>query len=300
MTTGNKEQGSPLGQNNQSDQPIAEHFEPQNELYQNNLRQVGGAFSLDGKTALITGAASGIGYRTACTLASAGATIIALDRSASGLDALVVELMQNNHVIHTIACDVSDHSSVKTAIDKIWPDFPIDILVNSAGIAHIGSLTQTDEADLDRLYEVNIKGIYNTTFHLVPRMADRHFGVIVNLASVAAHVGIKDRFAYSMTKSAVHSMSLSIARDYIASGIRCNCISPGRVHTAFVDGYLDQHFSDRRAETFAKLAASQPMGRMAQPSEIAALIHYLVSDEAAFISGCDFPIDGGLIHLNTP
>jgi 2-keto-3-deoxy-L-fuconate dehydrogenase len=174
----------------------------------------------------------------------------------------------------------------------------IDMLINNAGIAHIGNIEQTSEADLDRLYKVNVKGVYNTTLACIKAMKERKNGVIINLASVASSVGIADRFAYSMSKGAVLTMTYSIARDYVKHGIRCNCIAPGRVHTPFVDNFLDKNYPDNRAEMFEKLSKSQPMGRMGHADEIAALIAYLCSDEAAFITGSNFPIDGGFVTLN--
>ena len=124
-------------------------------------------------------------------------------------------------------------------------------------------------------------------------------GVIINMSSIAAQVGLTDRFAYSMSKGAVYAMTLSVARDYLQAGIRCNCISPARVHTPFVDGFISKNYPGKEEEMFKKLSASQPIGRMGTVEEIAALILYLSSDEAAFITGCDYPVDGGFIHLNT-
>lgn len=174
-----------------------------------------------------------------------------------------------------------------------------DILVNNAGIAHIGSAETTSEADFDRILNVNVKGVYNVLFAALPLMKKRGSGVIINMSSVAAHMGLTDRFAYSMSKGAVHAMSLSVAKDFLKDGIRCNTISPARVHTPFVDGFLAKNYAGREAEMFQKLSASQPIGRMAKPEEVAALALFLCSDEAAFITGCDYPIDGGFIKLNT-
>jgi 2-keto-3-deoxy-L-fuconate dehydrogenase len=171
-------------------------------------------------------------------------------------------------------------------------------LVNCAGIAHVGKLEQTTEADLDRIYAVNVKGTYNTMLAVIEQMKQQHQGVILNVASIASSVGIPDRFAYSMSKGAVLTMTYSVAKDYIANGIRCNCISPARVHTPFVDGFLAKNYPGREAEMFEKLSQTQPIGRMAKPIEIAQLALYLCSDAAGFITGTDYPIDGGFIKLN--
>jgi NAD(P)-dependent dehydrogenase (short-subunit alcohol dehydrogenase family) len=174
----------------------------------------------------------------------------------------------------------------------------LDILVNSAGISHIGTVESTSEDDMDRLYKVNVKGVYNCIHAAVPLMKKAGGGVILNMCSIAATIGIPDRFAYSMTKGAVYSMTLSVAKDYLKDKIRCNCISPARVHTPFVDGFLKKNYPGREQEMFEKLSKTQPIGRMARPEEIAGLVLYLVSDEAAFITGCDYPIDGGFTKLN--
>jgi NAD(P)-dependent dehydrogenase (short-subunit alcohol dehydrogenase family) len=151
---------------------------------------------------------------------------------------------------------------------------------------------------MDRLYQVNIKGVYNALHASIPLMQQQGGGVIVNMCSIAALVGLQDRFAYSMTKGAVYAMTLSVARDYLADNIRCNSISPARVHTPFVDGFLAKNYPGKEKEMFEKLSKSQPIGRMAKPEEIAALVLFLASGEAAFITGTDYPIDGGFLKLN--
>jgi len=171
----------------------------------------------------------------------------------------------------------------------------IDILINNAGIGFVGNIENTTEADLDRLYNVNVKGIYNCIKAAIPYFKEKNKGVIINMASIASSVGIADRFAYSMTKGAVLTMTYSIAKDYLAHNIRCNCISPARVHTAFVDGFIAKNYPGREQEMFENLSKTQPIGRMGQPQEVANLALYLCSDEAAFITGTDFPIDGGFI-----
>ena len=167
------------------------------------------------------------------------------------------------------------------------------------GIAHIGKADTTLEADFDRVINVNVKGVYNCVYAAIPLLRKLGGGVILNMASIAATLGLPDRFAYSTAKGAVISMTLSVARDYIGENIRCNSISPARVHTPFVDGFIAKNYAGKEKEMFEKLSKSQPIGRMAQPTEIAALALYLCSEEASFITGCDYPIDGGFVKLNT-
>ena len=250
-------------------------------------------FSLTGKTAVITGGASGIGFATAQAMIQAGAQVILLDIHAEALATAVATLGGNSR---GIPVDVTQQAKVIDIFEKIEK---VDILVNSAGVSHIGKAHTTPESDFDRLVQVNIKGVYNLLFAVLPIMQKQKSGVVLNISSVAAHAGLADRFAYSMTKGAVHAMTLSVAKDYLTEGIRCNSVSPGRVHTAFVDGYLKQHYPGQEAEMFEKLAKTQPIGRMGKPDEIAHLLVYLASEEASFITGTDFPIDGGLLTLNT-
>jgi 2-keto-3-deoxy-L-fuconate dehydrogenase len=194
--------------------------------------------------------------------------------------------------------------SVQSEVDKVISGIVqahgrIDILVNSAGIAQVANLENTSESDLDKIYQVNIKGTYNTMHAAVPFMKTQKKGVILNLASVAGSLAISDRFAYSMSKGAVISMTFSVAKDFIKDGIRCNCISPGRVHTPFVDNFIKANYPGKEAEMFEKLSKTQPIGRMATPDEIAYFALYLCSDEASFVTGTDYPIDGGTIKLNS-
>lgn len=252
-------------------------------------------FRLDGKTAAVTGAASGIGKATALVLARQGAEVVVVDVNQAAAEAAAEEIKSGGGKARPVVCDVTDEKSVAAALNSINR---LDILVNSAGISHIGNLETTTAADFDRLYSVNVKGVFLCMQAAVRRMKEQGSGVIINLASIANHVGLADRFAYSMTKGAVHAMTLSVAKDYIDAGIRCNSISPARVHTPFVDGFLQKNYPGREEEMFRKLSHSQPIGRMARPDEVAALILYLSSDEASFITGMDYPIDGGVIHLN--
>ena len=252
-------------------------------------------FQLNEKIAVITGGGSGIGKATALLFAKQGAEVHVMDLNEEACNTTVRAIQENNGKAIAQVCDVADQQQVKEVFNKIGK---VDILVNSAGISHIGNVLNTTEADFDRLYNVNVKGVYNCLQAAVSIMKQNKAGVILNLASVAGIIGLTDRFAYSMTKGAVYSMTLSVARDYIHEGIRCNCISPGRVHTPFVDGYIKKNYQGREDEMFEKLSKAQPIGRMAQPEEIAYLILYLCSDEAAFATGCDYPIDGGAIKLN--
>ena len=256
-------------------------------------------FRLDNKTAVITGGGSGIGKAIAILFAHRGADVYILDMNEEGGKSVALEIMQAGFIGVFKKCNVSVQAEVRNSVQSIARDAGgIHILVNNAGIAHVGNLEKTDEADFDKLTEVNIKGVYNCLHEIIPVMK-KTGGVVVNMASVASSVGIPDRFAYSMTKGAVIGMTLSVAKDYIKEGIRCNSISPGRVHTPFVDGFIAKNYPGKEKEMFEKLSQTQPIGRMAQPEEVANLALYLCSDEAAFITGCDYPIDGGFIKLNT-
>lgn len=251
-------------------------------------------FRLDQKRAVITGGASGIGGAIAEVFTGAGALVTVLDLDAEKSAAAASALGPN---AKGIACDVSDEHSVANAFAKIHADGGCDILVNSAGIAHIAPLATCEPSDFDRLFRVNVRGAYLCMKAAIELMQPAKSGVILNLASIAATTGLPDRFAYSMTKGAVLSMTLSVARDYIADNIRCNCISPARVHTPFVDGFVSRTYPGREAEMMEKLSKSQPIGRMGTPAEIALLALYLCSPASSFVTGVDYPIDGGFINL---
>ena len=243
------------------------------------------AFRLDNQRAIVTGSASGIGRAIAALFSEAGAQVVRLDLNAFSTDPT------------SIACDVSDETSVNAAFTTIAADGPIDILVNSAGVSHIGTVLSTTPADFDRLFRVNVRGTYLSMAAAARTMTQQKSGIILNLASIAATAGLADRFAYSMTKGAVLSMTLSAARDLLAHNIRVNCISPARVHTPFVDDYVAKNYPGREAETMKALSASQPIGRMGTPDEVATLALYLCSPAASFITGADMPIDGGFQNL---
>jgi 2-keto-3-deoxy-L-fuconate dehydrogenase len=255
-------------------------------------------FRLDGKVAIVTGGGSGIGKAIALVFAQQGAQVYILDKDEKGATAVVDEINALKAHARFYPCNVASQQEVKSIIDQIASEAGgIHILINNAGIAHIGKVETTTEEDFDRLIGVNVKGVYNCLKAVIPHMKNTG-GAILNMASIASTIGLPDRFAYSMTKGAVVGMTLSVAKDYIAHNIRCNCISPARVHTPFVDGFLAKNYPGKEAEMFEKLSKTQPIGRMAQPEEIAHLVLYLCSDEASFITGCDYPIDGGFIKLN--
>ncbi len=252
-------------------------------------------FSLKNKTAIITGAASGIGKAVAILFAKQSALVHLLDMNEDALAVAVEEINDagGNATAHKVHVDIQQE--IKAAFEKIAV---ADILVNCAGISNIGKADTTSEEDFDKVYKVNVKGMYNCLHIAIPLMKKNNGGVILNMASIASSVGIPDRFAYSMSKGAVVGMTLSVARDYLNDDIRCNSISPARVHTPFVDNFLAKTYPGQEKEMFEKLSKTQPIGRMATPEEIAHLVLYLCSDEASFITGCDYPIDGGFIKLN--
>lgn len=252
-------------------------------------------FSLKNKVAVITGGGSGIGKAIAKLFAKQGAIVHIVELNANAAQEAIAEIQAEGGEAFAHSADVTRQQQVADTFAKIGR---IDILVNNAGIAHVGNVEKTAESDFDRVYNVNVKGAYNCFYAAIPAMKAQGGGVVLNMASIASWVGITDRFAYSMSKGAIHAMSMSIARDYLPHNIRSNSISPARVHTPFVDGFIGKNYPGQEAQMFEKLSASQPIGRMAKPEEVAALALYLCSDEASFITGCDYPIDGGFIKLN--
>lgn len=232
--------------------------------------------ALEGKIAVVTGGASGIGEAVVDRFRAEGATAVVVD---------VDEAADHR-------CDVTDAGAVHATFDAIAAAHGrIDVLVTSAGIAHVGTLETTTPDDFDRVYGVNVKGVYLSMQAAVPHMGEG--SAICNLASIASVVGIPDRFAYSMSKGAVLTMTLSAATDLVDRGIRVNCISPARVHTPFVDRFIADNYPGRETEMFDNLAATQPIGRMGRPDEIAGLAVWLCSDAASFVTGSNHLIDGG-------
>lgn len=253
-------------------------------------------FSLKGKSAVVTGGGSGIGNAIAVQFAASGATVHIIELNAEAAQNTVKQITEAGGTAYAHGCDVSNQQQVLDTINAIGT---VNILVNNAGIAHVGNLEKTTEDDFTKIFNVNVKGAYNCLYAVVPLMKANGGGVILNMASIAALVGLNDRFAYSMSKGAMYAMTLSVAKDYLNDNIRCNSISPARVHTPFVDGFIAKNYPDNKEEIFEKLSKSQPIGRMGAPAEIAALALYLCSDEAGFITGNDYPIDGGFVKLNS-
>src|SRR5690349_9980871 len=254
-------------------------------------------FDLTGKNAIVTGGGSGIGRAVCLLFAKQGAIVHVVDVNEAQAKETVQLITDADGEAYVRVCDVTQQQQV---IDLYKQIGIIHILINNAGVSHIGKADTTNEEDFDKIFRVNVKGIYNSLFAAIPLMKQHGGGVILNMSSVAAVVGLPDRFAYSMSKGAVYAMTMSVAKDYINDNIRCNCISPGRVHTPFVDGFLAKNYPGKEKEMFEKLSKTQPIGRMAKPEEIANLILYLCSDEAGFITGSDYNIDGGFIKLNNP
>lgn len=257
-------------------------------------------FSLSDKTAVITGAGKGIGRSIALLFARRGADLHILDMDEQAGEKTTEDIVEAGGKAFFYKTDVADQHQVLETFDRICEHKEkLDILVNNAGIAHVGNLEETTEEDFDRIYSVNVKGVYNCALAGVTKMKQSGGGVILNMASVAAMIGIDDRFAYSTSKGAVLAMTYTIAKDYIEYNIRCNAISPARVHTPFVDGFIKQNYPDRVDEMFENLSQTQPIGRMGKPEEIASLALFLCSDEASFITGSNYPIDGGFTSLKT-
>lgn len=254
-------------------------------------------FNLKDKIAIVTGGGSGIGRAISITLAAHGAKVHIFELKAESASEVVKEIEDSGGSAIAHECNVANHNDVNEKVSAIGSEGSIEILINNAGIAHIGDVEHTSEADFDKVYNVNVKGVYNCIYSAIPYMKEKG-GIILNMASIAATVGIKNRFAYSMSKGAALTMMYSVAKDYLAYNIRCNSISPARIHTPFVDGYLKNNFPENLEEKFKELSETQPIGRMGKPQEVADLALYLCSDEASFITGTDFPIDGGFIRLN--
>ena len=247
-------------------------------------------FRLEGRHALVTGAASGIGECTARELARAGAFVWIADINLDAAQKLAGEL---TGAARAVRLDVTNAESIAAARAQVER---LDLLVNNAGIGHVGSIANTEPADFDRLLDVNVRGVYLVTRAFLPLLLasqeGERVGAIVNIASVAGQVGIKERFAYCTTKGAVIAMTRQLAVEYPRT-LRVNAVCPGTVETPFVEGYLDKFHKENKEETRAQLRARQPVGRLGRPEEVAWLVRYLASDEAAFVSGACMAIDGG-------
>jgi len=254
-------------------------------------------FELSSPYVIITGGASGIGLSMVSLFNKNGAIVDVFDINKPSPE-LIEEKGIDKNTVHFHEIDITNQQQVKDLVSVIAIQREIGMLINNAGIAHIGNAINTSEKDFQKIFDVNVKGAYNCIQACLPFMIENGEGVILNMASVAATVGISDRFAYSMSKGAILSMTLSVAKDFIKNGIRCNCISPARVHTPFVDGFIEKHYPGQELEIFEKLSASQPIGRMGEPDEVAALAYYLCSKQASFITGSDYPMDGGFTRLN--
>jgi len=250
-------------------------------------------FRLDGKVAAITGAGSGIGAAIARRFAQQGAAVAVLELDVAAGGAVAAELAAAGADAVCLPCDVTQDAQVRAAFAAVQQRFGrLDLLVNNAGIGHVGTAETTAEADFDRLFAVNVRGVFLCTRAALPLLVQSR-GAICNIASIASLIGVADRFAYSMTKGAVLTMTKSVAIDYLQAGVRCNCVCPARVHTPFVDGYLQRNYPGREEAVFRQLSQWQPMGRMGTPQEVADLVLYLCSDEAAFVTGQAVPLDGG-------
>ena len=254
-------------------------------------------FRLDGRTTVVTGGASGIGRAIALCFAANGSTIRIVDQNKEAAEATAAQIVSSGGAATAHACDITDRAQVDRAFAEILKLTPINVLINSAGVAHIGDLESTSEEDFERLFRINVLGTHHAMRAAIAPMVEHGGGVILNMASIAANAGLADRYAYSMSKGAVLSMTYSVARDYIDKKIRCNAISPARVHTPFIDGYIQKNYPGQEKEILARLSASQPIGRMAEPREVALLALYLCSDAASFLTGSDYPLDGGFYHL---
>jgi NAD(P)-dependent dehydrogenase (short-subunit alcohol dehydrogenase family) len=255
-------------------------------------------FQLASQYVIVTGGSSGIGLSIVKLFHDQGAIIDVLDINQPD-EATKKTLGLNDETVIFHEIDITHQEKVKEIVSLIAIKRGIGILINNAGIAHIGNAITTSQEDFQKIFDVNVKGSYNCMHAVLPFMEEQGNGVIVNMASIAATIGLSDRFAYSMSKGAILAMTLSVAKDFVKKGIRCNCISPARVHTPFVDGFLNKHYPGQQQEMFHKLSQTQPIGRMGKPDEIAALAFYLCSQQASFITGCDYPIDGGFLRLNS-
>ena len=254
-------------------------------------------FNLGGKVAVVTGGGSGIGRAISTLFGAQGAHVVVVDLDGQAAEAAAAAITASGGSAEAAPCDVSDAATVKAAFDKIvGRTRRLDILINNAGVAHVGNIERTPEDEFDRLYRVNVKGVYLCCQAAVPVMVRQGGGVILNMASIVSFIGVADRFAYAMSKGAVLTMTKSVAIDYVKQNVRCNCICPARIRTPFVDGFVKKNYPGREAAVLQELSAYQPMGRMGSPEEVAYLALYLCSDEASFVTGQAYPLDGGVLN----
>lgn len=250
-------------------------------------------FRLDGKVALVTGGASGIGAATCRAFAEQGARVVVADVSEVQGQDVARALGEAGTFVKT---DVTDLASVEAAVSTAVAQFgKLDVLVNNAGIGLVGSVQETEAPDWQKLIAVNMTGVFHGSKAAVEQMLrqEPQGGLIINIASVAGMIGIARRFAYCATKGAVIAMTRQVAVDYVKQGIRCNAICPGTVYSPFVEGYVERFHSDTREETIKELHARQPVGRMGRPDEVADLAVYLAAEESAFMTGSAVVLDGG-------
>ena len=249
-------------------------------------------FDLSGKITLVTGAASGIGEAIAFTFARQGAFVYVADIDTTNGHRVADEITNDGGQATFLKLNVAEHADCLNADDVVCAERGhLDILVNNAGLGHVGTILGTTAEDLDHLYNVNVRGMFDLTKVFIPRMIERKYGVIINMSSVGGIAAVSERIAYCTTKFAVVGLTKCIALDHALDGIRANCICPGRVETPFVKARLAEYPDPEKA--YREMAATQALGRMGKPEEIAAAALYLASDEAAFVTGTALVIEGG-------
>lgn len=253
---------------------------------------------LDGKTVLVTGAASGIGLALSKIFIKEGARLVMADINADRLEKEAAAIDAGDSLL-ALPIDITDPESIASVLEKATgAGFDFNVLVNNAAVIHVGNLLQTELKDLRRVFGVNVEGTFNVTHAVLPGMIERGGGVVLNMASLAGLIALRDRFAYGASKAAVRMMTRAIAHDFVKEGIRANCICAARVHTELVDNYIKEYYAGKEEEMFRLYSEYQPIGRMIEPHEVAHLAVYLCSDESAMTTGGTFTIDGGVLSGN--